>query len=79
MYLGLKLRDEDVPDSGDGVNKDVPEEDSVEDKEEAAKPENDTNEDNIGNKIDNNEPTIQARWSWSGWGIQPAGSDPSDI
>ena len=57
-YLGLKLRDEDVPDSGDGGNKDVPEEDAVDDEEEAAKPENDTNEDNIENKIDNNEPTI---------------------
>ena len=58
LYLDLKLRDEDVPDSGDGGNKDVPEEDSVEDKEEAAKAENDTNEDNIENKIDNNEPNI---------------------
>ena len=46
LYLGLKLRDEDVPDSGDGGNKDVPEEDAVDDEEEAAKPENDTNEEN---------------------------------
>ena len=46
LYLGLKLRDEDVPDSGVGGNKDVPEEDAVDDEEEAAKPENDTNEEN---------------------------------
>ena len=46
LYLGLKLRDEDVPDSGDDGNKDVPEEDAVDDEEEAAKPENDTNEEN---------------------------------
>ena len=46
LYLGLKLRDEDVPDSGDGGNKDVPEDGAVDNEEEAAKPENDTNEEN---------------------------------
>ena len=48
LYLGLQLRDEYVPDSGDGGNKDVPEEDVVE--EEAAKPENDTNQENEEDK-----------------------------
>ena len=33
LYLGLQLRDESVPDSGDGGDKDVPEEDVVEEEQ----------------------------------------------